>query len=122
MTPSIDDELRGRRVDALKGGVRLTLELSGGLIVTVANDFRLQSAGEVDHFYPGLGLEPRGRLAGLLGARIQAARVGQAGTLELAFDHGRTLYALPDITGPEEAWQISGPDGPLFTAQPGGYH
>ncbi|MFD0573788.1 DUF6188 family protein [Kitasatospora gansuensis] len=45
---------------------------------------------------------------------------GQPGRgLELAFDSGRRLVVPPDTA--EHPWQILGPDGPLFTAEPGGY-
>jgi hypothetical protein len=121
MDSPIDSALRGRRVEALRGGVRLTVELSGRLVLTVENDFRLHHADEVEHFYPGLGTVPTGPLSALVGARVDTVTVSPAGSLDLRFDSGLALSVPPDTTGPAEAWRISGPTGPLFAAQPGGY-
>jgi len=119
MARSIASVLGGRRVEALKGGVQLALELSEGLLVTVDSDFRLTGASGVEHFYPGLTMEPSGGLLELIGARVTEAGTTLAGGLELVFDCGRTLSVPPDST--YQPWTVAGPDGPLFTALPGGY-
>ncbi|GAA4884605.1 DUF6188 family protein [Kitasatospora terrestris] len=119
MTAPIDSALSGRRVEQLTGGRRLLIRLSGGVEVSVENDFRLAGPAEVEHFYPGLGMQPTGGLPELVGARLAAARVTPAGALVLAFDTGRTLTVAPD--GPAHPWAVATADGPLFTAQAGGY-
>ncbi|GAA2750309.1 DUF6188 family protein [Kitasatospora cinereorecta] len=123
MAHPIDSVLAGRRVEDVTGGLRLTLRLSGALEVGIENDFRLTGPAEVEHFYPALGMRPTGGLPTLLDARLTAAHVTPAGALVLAFDTRHTLTVAPDTApgGPEHAWTVTGPTGPLFTALPGGY-
>ncbi|WP_405014354.1 DUF6188 family protein [Kitasatospora sp. NBC_01539] len=123
MVHEIGSVLTGRRVEAVTATGRLTVTLSGGVVVTVENDFRLRTTADVEHFYPGLTLPPSGALAALVGAHVDGASVTRSGGLELALDRGRTLSVPPDTAGPGSpgAWRVSGPQGPLFTAEPGGY-
>ncbi|MEV4561787.1 DUF6188 family protein [Kitasatospora sp. NPDC049285] len=123
MEESIAAVLSGRRVASLAGGDRLLVRLDGGLELTVENDFRLGHDGEVEHFYPALGLSPAGALARLTAALVTTARITPAGGLQLAFDSGHTLTVAPDPapgTHPVHPWQLASPDGPLFTGGPGG--
>ncbi|MEU9127964.1 DUF6188 family protein [Kitasatospora sp. NPDC048540] len=119
----IEGALRGHRVETVEGGYRLRVGLTGGLAVTVDNDFRLTGPHEVEHFYPGLTMAPAGGLAALVGALVTAVRVSPAGSLEMDFDTGRTLAVPPEPGpgGPAVAWRVSGPGGALFTSVPGGY-
>ena len=123
MVHEIESVLVGRRVEAVAAAGRLTVVLTGGLVVTVLSDFRLRTAVDVEHFYPGLSLPPSGALTALVGAGLDAAAVTASGGLELTFDGGRTLSVPPDsaVPGPSGPWRVEGPDGPLFTAEPGGY-
>ncbi|PBC71239.1 hypothetical protein BX265_5836 [Streptomyces sp. TLI_235] len=122
MVREIESVLAGLRVEAVGTAGPLRLALSGGVVLTVANDFRVRTAAEVEHFYPGLSVPAAGLLASLAGARVTAAAVNPAGGLELVFDRGVTLSVPPDtaVSG-AAAWQVSGPAGPMFTAEPGGY-
>ncbi|MDH6124968.1 DUF6188 family protein [Kitasatospora sp. GP82] len=120
MTPqTIAAALGGHRVEALKGGSRLVLELSDELTVTVDSDFRLTGRAGVEHFYPALGLTPSRSLRELVGTRVAQAETTLAGGLELAFTSGSTLSVPPD--GADRPWTASGPDGPLFAALSNGY-
>ncbi|WP_457034361.1 DUF6188 family protein [Kitasatospora sp. P5_F3] len=119
MTESIAELLAGRQVQQVRAGTGLRLELSGSVTVLVDSDFRLLAVGGVEHFYPQLGTGVSRGLAVLTGSRLTGAVVSPAGGLELAFDSGRRLVVPPDTA--EHPWQIIGPDGPLFTAEPGGY-
>ncbi|MEV6208443.1 DUF6188 family protein [Kitasatospora sp. NPDC051914] len=123
MVREIESVLDGLRVEAVAAAGRLTVTLAGGVVLTVENDFRLRTAAEVEHFYPGLTLRPSAALAALTGARVAAASVTRSGGLELAFDSGTVLSVPPDTTGsrPAPAWRVAGPAGPLFAAEPGGY-
>ncbi|MFC6598993.1 DUF6188 family protein [Kitasatospora paranensis] len=123
MAGEIESALTGCRVEAISVAGRLTVALSGGVVVTAANDFRLRTATEVEHFYPRLALGPSGALSALVGARVIGAGVTRAGGLELDFGAAGQLSVPPDTGGPAgaEAWRVAGPHGPLFTAEPGGY-
>ncbi|WP_030269380.1 DUF6188 family protein [Streptomyces sp. NRRL B-24484] len=122
MVRDIESVLTGLQVEAVGVSGPLRLALSGGVVLTVTNDFRVRTAAEVEHFYPGLSVPASGLLAALAGARVAGAAVTRAGGLELGFRSGVTLSVPPDtaVAG-TPAWQVSGPDGPLFTAEPGGY-
>ncbi|GAA1085808.1 DUF6188 family protein [Kitasatospora arboriphila] len=122
MVREIESALTGLQVEAVTVAGPLRLVLTGGVVLTVANDFRVRTAAEVEHFYPGLSVPASGLLAGLVGARVAGAAVTRAGGLELRFEPGVTLSVPPDtaVAG-TAAWQVSGPGGPLFTAEPGGY-
>ncbi|MCU7825887.1 DUF6188 family protein [Kitasatospora sp. DSM 101779] len=122
MVRDIESVLAGRQVEAVRASGLLRLVLSGGVVLTVANDFRVRTAAEVEHFYPGLSAPASGLLAALVGSRVTGAAVTRAGGLELGFEPGVTLSVPPDtaVAG-DAAWRVSGPDGPLFTAEPGGY-
>ncbi|KJK57382.1 DUF6188 family protein [Saccharothrix sp. ST-888] len=119
VSPSIAAVLGGRRVEALKGGSGLVLELSDGVVVTVSGDFRLIGQSAVEHFYPALGLTPSRDLLGLVGSRVTRAETTPAGGLDLAFTSGSTLSVPPD--GAYQPWSASDQDGPLFTAAPYDY-
>ncbi|GAA3002742.1 hypothetical protein GCM10020229_13460 [Kitasatospora albolonga] len=119
MTESIAEALTGRRVERVRGGGQVRLDLDDGLTVLVDSDFRLRTPGGVEHFYPHLGADVAGGLAELAGARVTDTTVTPAGGLELAFDCGRRLSVPADTV--HRPWQVSGPAGPLFTAEPGGY-
>ncbi|MFD9126591.1 DUF6188 family protein [Kitasatospora sp. NPDC059571] len=123
MVRAIESELASRRVESVAVAGRLTVRLSGGVVVTAENDFRLRTATEVEHFYPGLALAPSGSLAALVGARVAAAGVTRSGGLELDFGPAGVLSVQPETAGPDApaAWRVAGPAGPLFTAEPGGY-
>ncbi|MDH6579278.1 DUF6188 family protein [Kitasatospora sp. MAP5-34] len=125
MPHSLASVLGDRRVVCLQGGYQFVLELSDGLAVTISSDFRL-TTGEavtgiagVEHFFPGLAMEPSGGLLKLPGARISEAGTTLAGGLHLSFDCGLALDVPPDTA--DQPWVVTGPTGPLFTALPGGY-
>lgn len=119
MSHSLTAVLCGRRVEALEGGYHLVLGLSDGLAVTIGSDFRLTGGSGVEHFYPGLAMEPSGGLLKLPGARIVEAATTLSGGLHLTFDCGLVLAVPPDTA--DRPWAVTGPAGPLFTALPGGY-
>ncbi|MFJ9520198.1 DUF6188 family protein [Kitasatospora sp. NPDC101801] len=119
MTEPIAEVLADRQVQRVRAGAGLRLELAGAVTVLIDSDFRLLAAGGVEHFYPQLGTGVSGGLTVLTGSRLTGASVSPAGGLELSFDSGRRLVVPPDTT--EHPWQVIGPDGPLFTAEPGGY-
>ncbi|WP_407991367.1 DUF6188 family protein [Kitasatospora sp. CMC57] len=119
MSESIAEVLAGRQVQRIRVGTGLRLELAGAVTVLIDSDFRLLAAGGVEHFYPQLGTGVTGGLTVLTGSRLTGAVVSPAGGLELAFDCGRRLVVPPDTA--EHPWQVLGPHGPLFTAEPGGY-
>ncbi len=125
MPQSLTSVLGGRRVQALEGGHQFVLDLSDGLSVTISSDFRLSSGGAangsagVEHFFPGLTMQPSGGLLKLPGARITEAGTTPAGGLHLIFDCALTLAVPPDTA--DRPWIVTGPAGPLFTAFPGGY-
>ncbi|WP_354638717.1 DUF6188 family protein [Kitasatospora camelliae] len=123
MANPIDAALRGRRVERVRGGRTLVLELTGRIAVVVANDLRVSSSRAVEHYYPGLSPAPTGGLARLVGVRVAATVVTPAGGLELHFDTGQVLSVPPDTAAADgtEPWRVTGPDGPMFTALPGGY-
>ncbi|MFJ8039903.1 DUF6188 family protein [Kitasatospora sp. NPDC096147] len=119
MGRSITEVLTGRRVEKVRGAGRVRLDLDEGLTVLLDSDFRLRTPGGVEHFFPHLGSDVSGGLADLAGSLVTGVSVTPPGGLELAFDCGRRLSVPADTTpGP---WQVLGPEGPLFTAEPGGY-
>ncbi|AUG81465.1 hypothetical protein CFP65_6832 [Kitasatospora sp. MMS16-BH015] len=119
MTPSLSAALTGRRIETLRCGPEPLLDLSDGLLIRIAGDFRLAGPRGVEHYYPGLVTHPTGGLKRLPGSLITEAGTTLAGALVLTLDSGLTLTVPPDST--DRPWQVANPAGPLFTALPGGY-
>ncbi len=118
MQKSIIDVLAGRRVESVKGGAQLDITLAGPVTVRVENEFRFSLPSEVEHFYPGLTVEPSEALLGLVGHTVDSARVTMAGGLELAFEAGRALSVPPDAR--RAPWSVFTPHGAVCTALEGG--
>ncbi|MFD4866793.1 DUF6188 family protein [Streptomyces sp. NPDC058412] len=99
---------------------RLALTLDDGWEVVLEAPAQLSSGSLLTN--PGLPLTPEAQDVAaalpLFGAKVLSAVAFKSGDLRMVFDSGMHLNCSADPSF--EAWQISGPRGWHFVAQPGG--
>lgn len=110
--PDVIAALRGCRVTRFVVDDSLTLTLQGPgrqLAVRIDGEGRLQRNGQSHRFSPDedpAGLAP---LLSLMNARLDSASVAADGVLELRFEHGAALTALPHDH--QVSWSVRIPGG-----------
>ncbi|MFI8084881.1 DUF6188 family protein [Kitasatospora sp. NPDC086009] len=118
MENGIADVLAGRRVESVRGGGRLDIDLDGPVTVRVTHEFRFAVPSGVERFYPAPAVRPTVRLLALVGRTVGTARVTPAGGLELVFDGDTVLSVQPHaVVAP---WTVLTPEGVVCSGLAGG--
>lgn len=110
--------LRGRKVTQIGGEFALMVVLGPGAELMLESLVLMSPAGNGPHVEVVPDRTGGDRLRHLLGVAVLSAVAFKTGGLRLALADGTRLDCGPD---PDyEAWQVSGPDGWMFVALPGG--